>query len=644
MTDMITRCPSCDTSFRITQAQLQTAKGAVRCGACLHIFKAASHLVNDEENTKNKAGTKAGTKATPPNAATAKQASKRPSPEHQAPSTQGAHKQNKTPSKKSYKESPKFEYHKPDVPSPLIALLDGESPETQTKAETPASPEIKTPIKPDTSTLKPDTTDLIHFEDVETDAKNQTPDAPAQPKAKISNKETIQQPTEVLEFDQNAIDNDDIVLKELPEDDILISDDLPLDGDDDEQQSGAYGDDLVESFLDLDTWKPKETSLFDRDSTPKKSEFDDEGGKSPDESWAIDLLSRDEDEEQPEESSYKIIKPEDRQKPSRQEQEEQFFADDNDYGKNDFIDDEYSPSSTGSFQATDESFENMSADNLGESLSENTNKGDKGSNDYSGFDLEAYNASESSDTHPSNKNSSANVDDADEEYSENFSDSFEPREGYDNNNHDSNDNDYDDDGYGSDYESDYDGSYSDQPDRKSILKGITPAPVEFHYKGNNSNWIRRSGWTLAIIAGLAGLVGQIAWKEFDTLSRKQPYRDMYITACPVIGCKVPPIAVPGMIKTTNFLVREHPTEENALMVDTILLNTAAFEQPFPNLTLTFTDIKGETVASRSFSPQEYLGGELAGAANIPSNQPVHLALEIVNPGPEAINYSAHIPQ
>jgi predicted Zn finger-like uncharacterized protein len=46
MSNMVTRCPKCATSFRITSAQLQSAKGAVRCGSCLHIFKAQDYLVS----------------------------------------------------------------------------------------------------------------------------------------------------------------------------------------------------------------------------------------------------------------------------------------------------------------------------------------------------------------------------------------------------------------------------------------------------------------------------------------------------------------------------------------------------------------------------------------------------------------------
>ena len=40
----ITMCPKCDTTFRVSPAQLKLAKGAVRCGACLHVFYAEQHF------------------------------------------------------------------------------------------------------------------------------------------------------------------------------------------------------------------------------------------------------------------------------------------------------------------------------------------------------------------------------------------------------------------------------------------------------------------------------------------------------------------------------------------------------------------------------------------------------------------------
>jgi predicted Zn finger-like uncharacterized protein len=57
MSSFITQCPHCETSFNITQAQLQLAKGKVRCGFCLQVFSALEQQLffEDEEleNTEN---------------------------------------------------------------------------------------------------------------------------------------------------------------------------------------------------------------------------------------------------------------------------------------------------------------------------------------------------------------------------------------------------------------------------------------------------------------------------------------------------------------------------------------------------------------------------------------------------------------
>jgi hypothetical protein len=97
------------------------------------------------------------------------------------------------------------------------------------------------------------------------------------------------------------------------------------------------------------------------------------------------------------------------------------------------------------------------------------------------------------------------------------------------------------------------------------------------------------------------------------------------------------------VSVFNLVVRAHPDAENALLVDAIILNKAPFEQPFTDLVLAFTDLDEKPIASRRFTPKEYLGGELAGKEFMPRNQPIHLTLELVDPGSEAINYHAYIP-
>lgn len=48
---MLTRCPNCDTCFRVSPEQLKAARGDVRCGRCFGTFNALEHLENQDEDT-----------------------------------------------------------------------------------------------------------------------------------------------------------------------------------------------------------------------------------------------------------------------------------------------------------------------------------------------------------------------------------------------------------------------------------------------------------------------------------------------------------------------------------------------------------------------------------------------------------------
>ena len=45
----VTRCPHCHTTFRVRDEHLNIAKGAVRCGSCLQVFKATDYFVDESE-------------------------------------------------------------------------------------------------------------------------------------------------------------------------------------------------------------------------------------------------------------------------------------------------------------------------------------------------------------------------------------------------------------------------------------------------------------------------------------------------------------------------------------------------------------------------------------------------------------------
>jgi predicted Zn finger-like uncharacterized protein len=53
-----TRCPQCETVFRITAAQLKAREGMVRCGRCQHVFRADDTLVERPAKSGAKTGTR----------------------------------------------------------------------------------------------------------------------------------------------------------------------------------------------------------------------------------------------------------------------------------------------------------------------------------------------------------------------------------------------------------------------------------------------------------------------------------------------------------------------------------------------------------------------------------------------------------
>lgn len=483
MKDMVTRCPACGTSFRITEAQLQTAKGAVRCGSCLHIFKALDHLVEK------------GPKTAPPTGG------KRP------------------------------------------------------KKARPAAARKSAPAKPR--------------------AKPRTPTKPASPpaaaKAAAAATAKRQPKHKGLKFDQSAIDSETVgqgIALDNIDDDMLISDDMDLLDTAKENSSGSDLDGtLSDSFLELEDWKPEKKSLFDREISVTESQSAD----TADESWAIDLLEELEDEEKGAKLNAGNA------------------ADSDPYAQELLDTDRFSDDFN---QSNDSAF---SADTFD-----------------SGDDVRKHEAVEDA------------VDDDDYRH--------EPRFNL------VDDSDGDSGQSQAHFERPAVSLRAHQSERAALLSGIEPAPVEMAWDTGSRLWGANRRW--GVLAGGAALLLllQLSWLQFDHLSRIEPYRGWYGVICSVFGCQLPDLLDPEQISAYNLVVRSHPRAENALVVDTILLNKAPFEQPFPKLTLSFSRLEGTPLASRTFTPEEYLGGELAGQTHMPTGQPVHLSLEIVDPGRDAVNY------
>ncbi|MDB6060232.1 MAG: hypothetical protein JWM78_335 [Verrucomicrobiaceae bacterium] len=168
------------------------------------------------------------------------------------------------------------------------------------------------------------------------------------------------------------------------------------------------------------------------------------------------------------------------------------------------------------------------------------------------------------------------------------------------------------------------------------LEGIEQEPIRLHQFVNEPRWPKVL-WGIGLAAMVALAIGQYVYFNFTTLSRGE-LRPWLTRGCEVFNCVLPPQSDIAQIRTNSLIVRSHPTQRGALAVDAIITNQADFPQVYPQLQLQFTDLNGAPVASRQFSPAEYLSGELKGSHLMPVQQPVHIALELLDPGPRAVNY------
>ncbi|MEH6492279.1 zinc-ribbon and DUF3426 domain-containing protein [Halopseudomonas sp.] len=149
------------------------------------------------------------------------------------------------------------------------------------------------------------------------------------------------------------------------------------------------------------------------------------------------------------------------------------------------------------------------------------------------------------------------------------------------------------------------------------------------------NWI----WTPLCLLAIGALLTQIVTYNLEAWARDERWRPTLEGICLVTGCELPVRVDISQVRSSNLLVRPHPEFPNAVAIDVIIYNRAAYPQPFPVVRMLFTDNRGNSVSEKRFRPEEYLGGELAGRNLMPPQTPIHIALSMVAPGPQASSYN-----
>ena len=144
---------------------------------------------------------------------------------------------------------------------------------------------------------------------------------------------------------------------------------------------------------------------------------------------------------------------------------------------------------------------------------------------------------------------------------------------------------------------------------------------------------------LAIFIFSAVLLGQLAFFRSSQLVDKVPaLRPMVEKFCNTAPCIYSGPRDVSQIKLVSRDIRLHPKVDNALLISATFINRASFKQAYPDITITLSDLSGAMVAQRQFKPAEYLGRLNNPFLLMPSGKPVQIALEVVDPGKDAVNF------
>jgi hypothetical protein len=148
---------------------------------------------------------------------------------------------------------------------------------------------------------------------------------------------------------------------------------------------------------------------------------------------------------------------------------------------------------------------------------------------------------------------------------------------------------------------------------------------------------RRLAQRWAAIAALSLLlVLQLLISDRARLAGDARWRALLTQLCGVLQCTLPAWREPRAFRVIERDITLRTP--GVLRVSARIRNDARWAQPWPALQLTLSDANGRDVATRVFTPREYLGGEPT-QSELGSGHSAALSMEIVEPGPQAVAFT-----
>ncbi|MFC5571485.1 DUF3426 domain-containing protein [Lysobacter yangpyeongensis] len=161
----------------------------------------------------------------------------------------------------------------------------------------------------------------------------------------------------------------------------------------------------------------------------------------------------------------------------------------------------------------------------------------------------------------------------------------------------------------------------------SFARRHAPAPVRAtHWR----SWLVIAALTLLLCV-------QILLAQRETLAADARWRPLVGGACSLLRCDVPAWREPAAFTMLQRSVQPKAGERGVLRVSASFRNDARWEQPWPTVLLTLSDMDGRQVGSRAFAPSDYLPAGQGG--RIAPGQSATIQLDVIEPAQQVVAFT-----
>ena len=145
--------------------------------------------------------------------------------------------------------------------------------------------------------------------------------------------------------------------------------------------------------------------------------------------------------------------------------------------------------------------------------------------------------------------------------------------------------------------------------------------------------------SLLILLLLTAFTFQLAlFRNIELANYFPPLKPYLVSFCQKMPCQFSGKRDVKQIQLTSRDVRTHPKGKNTILINAIFVNQAGFEQPYPDILITLSDLTTTVVSQRRFTPDDYLANQQGGFQLMKPGKPVHISLEVLDPGNDAVNF------